>query len=80
MIKKNIKATFLKQEVIKGIMETAQMMVTYRNELIENGMTEQDALRMTIAYQGQQIEAAYKAGLEEKKAMMPINDQGVTLN
>jgi primosomal replication protein N len=79
VIKKNTKA-ILKQDMVKGIMEIAQMMVAYRNALIENGMTEQDALRMTIAYQGQQMEIASKANLEEKKMMMSLMDQGGVLN
>lgn len=65
MIKSKTK-DLLSSEVIKGMMETAEMMVTYRNALIENGMTEQDALKMTIAYQGQQIEAICKANIERE--------------
>lgn len=61
---KNKQKGLLSAELIKSMQDTAEMMVTYRNALIENGMTEQDALKMTIAYQGQQIEAALKANIE----------------
>ncbi|MBU2701671.1 primosomal replication protein N [Sporomusaceae bacterium BoRhaA] len=65
MIKKT--KGLLSAEVIKSMQETAEMMVTYRNALIENGTSEQDALKMTIAYQGQQMEAALKATIEREK-------------
>lgn len=64
MIKKK---GLLSAEIIKALFCQAETMVAYKNALVENGMTESDALRMTIAYQGQQMEAAFKAGIEEKR-------------
>jgi len=65
----------LSEELIKSMQETAAMIVAYRDALIENGMSEQDALKMTIAYQGQQLEAAFKANIEQQKIMLLGNGE-----
>lgn len=70
----------LSVELINGLLQQAEMMVFYKNALTKNGMTEADALRMTIAYQGQQVEAAYKANIEEKKAALSLMDNGKVMN
>jgi hypothetical protein len=69
-IEKEWNKSMLDTELLNGMIQTAQMLVAYNNALIESGMTKEDALKMTIAYQGQQIEAASKANIEEKKNMM----------
>lgn len=69
MIENKLKG-LLNAELTKSMQETAEMMVAYRNALIENGMTEQDALKMTIAYQGQQLEAAFKVNVENNKLLL----------
>jgi hypothetical protein len=69
-IKKEWNKSMLDTALISGLIQTAQMLVAYNNALIENGMSKEDALKMTIAYQGQQIEAATKASIEEKKNIM----------
>ncbi len=69
-IEKEWNKSMLNKELVNGMIQTAQMMVTYNNALIENGMSKEDALKITIAYQGQQIEAVTKASIEEKKNIM----------
>ncbi|GMB01052.1 hypothetical protein [Pelosinus sp. IPA-1] len=65
----------LSEELIKSMQETAAMIVTYRDALIENGISEQDALKMAIAYQGQQLEVAFKANIEQQKIMLLGNGE-----
>lgn len=74
------KKSLLSTKLIEGILQQAETLVIYKNALVEKGMSEQDALRMTIAYQGQQMEAAFKVNIEEKKMMMSLKDQGKVIN
>ncbi len=68
-----MKKGLLNPDFIKCIKEVAETMVIYKNALTENGMSEKEALAMTIAYQGQQMETAAKTNIEEKKMMMHLN-------
>ena len=75
-----MKRGLLSPELIKCMQEIAATMVIYKNALIENGISEKEALTMTIAYQGQQLEAAGKANIEEKKMMIHLNGVVSTKN
>ena len=57
------------KEILKGIVQQASMMVTYYKALIAEGMSEKDALRLTIAYQDSQIKAVTMANLEREKTI-----------
>lgn len=70
----------LSKDVLKGIMDLAQTMVSYRKALVENGMAEQDALAMTISYQGQLLAQGRKENLEEKGEAVSPKDKFRILN
>ena len=54
-------------ELIEAINQQAQMMVAYKKALIAEGMDKEEALRMTMAYQGAQVKYSMLANIEQQK-------------
>lgn len=54
-------------ELIEAMRQQAQMMVAYQKALIAEGMGKDEALRMTIAYQGAHVKYSMLANIEQQK-------------
>lgn len=64
------------KQALEGIMMQATIMASYHKALVKEGMTEEQALEMTIAFQDSLVHAASMANLareEQKKEMFPFN-------
>jgi len=69
------------KQALEGIMMQAVLMASYHKALIKEGMSEEQALEMTIAFQDSQVHAASMANLareeQEKEEMFPIRFNGL---
>lgn len=60
----------LNKDMLNALIEIAEMIANYRNELIKQGLSESDALKLTISYQVEMQRNASFENIEREKMML----------